>query len=79
MIKRELTKVYTAGTLVDEALIKDSNASYLLAIKEDKNTFGLCFVDTATGEFNLTEIVDDNMRTQLETFLLQVKTLNLKY
>ena len=32
-IRRELRKLYTAGTLVDENLIGDAKASYLLSIK----------------------------------------------
>jgi DNA mismatch repair protein MSH6 len=75
VIRRELTKVYTAGTLVDEVLIGDSNALYLLAIKEDpaSRTYGVCFVDTSTGEFYLAQFVDDKQRTQFETLIVEVK------
>lgn len=31
---REVKKVLTAGTLVDEALMNDSRANYILAIRE---------------------------------------------
>jgi DNA mismatch repair protein MSH6 len=39
----------------------------------DPPAYGICFVDTATGEFNLASFVDDIDRTQFETLIMQVK------
>ncbi|KAJ2995791.1 DNA mismatch repair protein msh6 [Globomyces sp. JEL0801] len=36
-------------------------------------TFGVCFVDTATAEFNLSFFTDDENRTHLETIITQIK------
>eukprot|EP01117_Protostelium_nocturnum_P001422 TRINITY_DN1172_c0_g1_i3.p1 TRINITY_DN1172_c0_g1~~TRINITY_DN1172_c0_g1_i3.p1 ORF type:complete len:979 (-),score=309.18 TRINITY_DN1172_c0_g1_i3:1348-4284(-) len=83
IIRRELTKIYTAGTLVDEGLINSSSAAWLLVLKtgnerrengkEIKVTVGICLVDTATGEFNLGQFEDDSTFTKLETLLVQTK------
>jgi DNA mismatch repair protein MSH6 len=39
--------------------------------------FGVCFVDTATGEFNLAEFTDDADMTKLETFVAQMRPQEL--
>ncbi len=39
--------------------------------------FGVCFVDTATGEFNLAEFTDDADMTRLETFVAQMRPQEL--
>jgi DNA mismatch repair protein MSH6 len=36
-------------------------------------TFGICFVDTATAEFNIAQFTDDLDRTQFETIIAQTR------
>jgi DNA mismatch repair protein MSH6 len=75
IIRRELTSVLTAGTLIDGGLLTNDLSTFCMAIKENKEnppTFGVCFVDTATAEFNFTHFLDDADCTQLETLLVQI-------
>lgn len=44
---------------------------------EDSDTFGICSLDAATGEFNLCSFVDDVCRTKLETMLRQLRPKEL--
>src|SRR5690606_31628240 len=78
-LKRELTKILTVGTLVDEALINSFHANYLLAIKEDNEQFGICFVDTSTGQFNLAQFEDDKTKSQFQTLLIQLRPKEIIY
>ena len=39
--------------------------------------FGICFVDTATAEFQLTRFTDDISRSKLETIIVQLKPREL--
>lgn len=73
VIRRELEAVLTGGTLTDEAMLTDDMATYCLAIKQRENTFGICFVDTATGSMRLAEFEDDLECSRLETLLAQVR------
>lgn len=77
IIKRELTSILTAGTLVDSGMLQDDMAVYCVAIKETeqagKPCFGIAFVDTATAQFSLTEFVDDADMTRFETFVAQTR------
>lgn len=77
VIRRELAAVLTAGTLVDGGMLQDDMATFCAAIKEGEcecmPAFGIAFVDTATGQFQLTEIIDDLDMTKFETFVAQVR------
>ncbi|KAI8886290.1 DNA mismatch repair protein Msh6 [Backusella circina FSU 941] len=77
LVRRELTSVLTQGTLVDAGLLTNDLGTYCMSIKEVYHqktpTYGVCFVDTATAEFNLAVFEDDVNRTKLETLLMQIK------
>jgi DNA mismatch repair protein MSH6 len=81
IIRRELACVLTGGTLVDARMLQDDMATYCVAIKEaivdDLPAFGVAFVDTATGQFFLSEFVDDVDLTKFETFVAQTRPQEL--
>ncbi|KAE8355631.1 muts domain V-domain-containing protein [Aspergillus coremiiformis] len=81
IIRRELSCVLTAGTLVEGSMLQDDMSTYCVAIKEaiidDSPAFGLAFVDTATGQFFLSEFVDDADMTKFETFVAQTRPQEL--
>lgn len=81
IIRRELACVLTRGTLVDGAMLQDDMSTFCVAIKESEQEglpkFGISFVDTATGQFFLTEFVDDVDRTKFETFIAQTRPQEL--
>ncbi|CAI2194739.1 19814_t:CDS:2, partial [Funneliformis geosporum] len=51
----------------------------VLSNKNDPPAYGICFVDTATGEFNLMSFVDDIDQTQFKTLIMQVKPKEIVY
>ncbi len=52
VVKREVTRVITPGTLIDSSMLGSAGAHYLMAVAPDrKDTFGLAFLDVSTGEF----------------------------
>lgn len=81
VIKRELSSVLTAGTLVEGSMLQDDMSVYCVAIKEaivdDLPAFGIAFVDTATGQFFLSEFIDDADMTKFETFVAQTRPQEL--
>jgi DNA mismatch repair protein MSH6 len=81
VIRRELTRVLTAGTLVDGSMLTDDMATYCVAIKEseidDMPAFGVAFVDTATSQFHISQFVDDADLTKFETFIAQTRPQEL--
>lgn len=81
VIKRELACVLTLGTLVEGSMLQDDMSTYCVAIKEaivdDLPAFGIAFVDTATGQFYLSQFVDDVDMTKFETFVAQTRPQEL--
>lgn len=81
IIKRELACVLTTGTLVEGSMLQDDMSTYCVAIKEaivdDLPAFGIAFVDTATGQFFMSEFVDDVDLTKFETFVAQTRPQEL--
>jgi DNA mismatch repair protein MSH6 len=81
IIRRELACVLTGGTLVEGSMLQDDMATFCVAIKEsvvdDLPAFGVAFVDTATGQFFLSEFIDDVDLTKFETFVAQTRPQEL--
>lgn len=81
VIRRELACVLTSGTLVDGAMLQDDMSTFCVSIKESeqegKPAFGISFVDTATGQFFLSEFIDDVDMTKFETFIAQTRPQEL--
>ena len=56
IVKREVVKIITPGTVVDvEALDAKSN-NYLMSILKIENKLGIAYIDITTGEFKVTEV-----------------------
>lgn len=52
IVKREVTRVITPGTLIDSSMLGSAGAHYLMAVAPDHGgSFGLAFLDVSTGEF----------------------------
>ncbi len=53
VVKRDVVRIITPGTVIDSGMLSSSGPSYLMAIAPDKKkkTFGLAFLDISTGEF----------------------------
>jgi DNA mismatch repair protein MutS len=53
IVKRELVRVITPGTVIDSAMLSSSAASCLLALCPDRknNLWGMALLDISTGEF----------------------------
>lgn len=60
LVKREVIKIYTPGTVIDPAYLPEKSNSYLLVVSYEKDKFGIAYVDASTGEFKVTEIDDEN-------------------
>jgi DNA mismatch repair protein MutS len=54
IVRREVTRVVTPGTITDEKLNENKN-NYLCSIYKLKNTYGISICDLSTGEFLITE------------------------
>jgi DNA mismatch repair protein MutS len=51
LVRREVTRVVTPGTITDSALLTPGENNYLLALTESGSELGCSFLDLSTGEF----------------------------
>ncbi len=67
IVKREVTRIITPGTTLEEELL-DSNASnFLAAVHRQGKVYGLACIELSTGEFKVTEVTDpEDLRNELE-------------
>ncbi|QPN67324.1 DNA mismatch repair protein MutS [Synechococcus sp. CBW1006] len=55
LLKREITRVLTPGTVLDEGMLSARRNNWLAAVVREGNHWGLAVADVSTGEFRLTE------------------------
>jgi len=59
IVKREIVRVVTPGTLITQNMLSDNQNNYLVSIfQKSANEFGLAVVDLSTGEFKITQLND---------------------
>jgi len=56
LVKRDVVRVVSPGTLTDESLLDPRSANYLAAVVEIRGKLGLAWTDLSTGEFALAEV-----------------------
>ncbi len=56
LVKRDVTRVVTPGTLVEPRLLQEKQNNYLCAVTYGKTGFGLAVADLSTGEFAACEL-----------------------
>ena len=56
IVKREVIRVVTPGTVVDEELLDEKNNNYLAVIYSQSDKYGFAVSDISTGEIYTTEI-----------------------
>ena len=64
LVKRDVTRIMTPGTLVEDYLLDERSNNYLLALHTD-NGFGLAVADCSTGEFQVTEVTGDRAKESI--------------
>ncbi|MBI1802792.1 MAG: DNA mismatch repair protein MutS [Chloroflexi bacterium] len=83
LVKRDVVRLITPGTVVEDALLQAKRENYLAAIvrarrsrthpDEADTAFGLALIDISTGEFATTQIEDPGAQTRLLDELQRVQ------
>lgn len=68
LVRREVVRVISKGTLLDEGGLKKSN-NYIVAISKYYKKFGLAISDVSTGEFFTTEVNNfDELKNEISIY-----------
>ena len=70
LVRREVTRVVTPGTITDSNVLSPGENNYLLAITEHDNALGCALLDLSTGEFRAAQFAGDDRWDRL---LLEVE------
>ncbi|MBQ3111634.1 MAG: DNA mismatch repair protein MutS [Firmicutes bacterium] len=79
LVKRDVIRVVTPGTVVESALLDETTANYLAAVWPDKNgtAFGLAYTDISTGKFLACEFGGAAAREKLADELSRIRPAEL--
>jgi DNA mismatch repair protein MutS len=67
LVRRDVTRVITPGTLVEPRMLEETRNHFLTAVCQGKSGFGLAIADLSTGEFAACELNGaDSLRSLLD-------------
>ena len=61
LVKRDVIRVITPGTVTTPGLLPERRNNYLVAVAPAGDKYGIAFADVSTGEFSLAEIPVDSL------------------
>ncbi len=70
LVKREVTRIVTPGTVLDTAMLDERANNWLVAVCREGARYGLAAVDGSTGDFIATEVGDGAGGTRPEEALV---------
>ena len=56
LVKREVIRILTPGTVIESSMLDESKNNYLCAIYASDGMTGLCFADVSTGDVHCTSV-----------------------
>ena len=59
IVKRQVTRIISPGTLLDGTVERLTGNNYLASINRQDGVCGFSYIDLSTGEFKVTELVDE--------------------
>ncbi len=59
IVKREIVRIITPGTVIEDTMLDEGQNNYLAAVVIDSGSLGFCFCDASTGECYVTELSDE--------------------
>ncbi len=65
LVKRDVVRVVTPGTITDNSLLREDKNNFLAAIAAAENSFSVAFADISTGEISVTHISGDDIVSRL--------------
>ena len=75
VVRREVIRIVTPGTVIDSSLLDSKRNNYLGAIYPFKDIYGFAVLDVSTGEFKITEFAGTDA---FEALSDEIETLDLK-
>lgn len=65
VVRRDIVRIITPGTITEESILDTKNPNYLIAINIDKNEASIACIDISTSEFNILSVGLENLSSEL--------------
>ena len=65
LVKRDVVRVVTPGTVIEEPLLPQHTNNFLIAVAAGEGRWGLAAADLSTGEFQVTELAGERTTARL--------------
>ncbi len=65
VVRREVIRILTPGTLLEDSLLDAKDLNYLCCIHKYKNSFGLAWVEISLGDFYVEKVSDIELELEL--------------
>ena len=65
IIKREVTRIITPGTLIEEEIIDTVEHNYIMSIAEHRNRYAMSWLDISTGDFKTINLLYQELIEQI--------------
>ena len=77
IVKRDVVRIITPGTNIDEGSISEKKNNYLVSVSEAKGEYAICYIDFTTGESYATKIINSIDLLVNEILILSAKEVVL--
>lgn len=71
LVKRDIIRVITPGTVIEDSMLEESRNNYLAAVAMVSGNAGLCFTDASTGDCHVTLIPPDGLEAAVKDELMR--------
>ena len=72
LVKRDVVKIVTPGTVIDENLLDEKKNNYIACIYQNNKIIGFSYLDITTGEFKTTQFDGEERYKSLNDILVRV-------
>ncbi|MDS1030760.1 DNA mismatch repair protein MutS [Bacillota bacterium LX-D] len=79
IVKREVIRVITPGTIVDEKVLSEKQNNYLVALAAEQDVYSLAYIDISTGEFKVTYVEEKSGMYLLIDELVRLKPAEILF
>jgi DNA mismatch repair protein MutS len=77
LVRREVTRVVTPGTVIEEGILDDQSNNYLACVARHQGNWGLALVEMSTGALGATEFFGNDARCMLLNELTRIQPAEL--
>jgi DNA mismatch repair protein MutS len=72
IVKREVTRIITPGTVMDDNILSESRNNYLAAVIVENDANALAYIDVSTGDFWVSQFSGEDKDLEVQNELLRL-------